>query len=118
MDIRFDNLQCIPANQFSEKLQNLESNNVSYYDSWDEAANDLGIELIDNVILKSEQTHQVKHYYTNGKEPAKHCFGNYGLVDGKLYTAVIGAVYQRNDIFFELKAKAPSHDRREDAGLP
>ena len=105
LDIHFDNIQCIPADQFSEKLQKLENSTVLYYDSWEEAAQDLGIELISNDILSDAHSYPVKQYFTNSKEPVKHCFGNYAYVDGKLYTAVVGAVYQRNDIFFELKAK-------------
>lgn len=103
--IRFDTIQNHPITDFSEHLQNLEQTTVVSYDSWDEAEEDLGIDLISNSILSDGETEQILPYVPKGTPQTPHCEGVYLVADGQLYASHISAVYKRSRVNFMVSAQ-------------
>lgn len=102
--IRFDTIRNRPITDFSEDLQKLEKTTLVSYDSWEDAEEDLGIDLISNSILTDGETEQILPYVPKGTPQAPHCEGVYLVADGQLYASHISAVYKRSRVNFEVSA--------------
>lgn len=103
--IKFDTIQNHPITDFSEHLQNLEKTTLVGYDSWEDAEEDLGIDLISNSILTDGETEQILPYVPKGTPQAPHCEGVYLVADGQLYASHISAVYKRSRVNFMVSAQ-------------
>lgn len=88
-----ENVENIPITEFSPFLQELEETMCAYYDSWEEAEQAVGIDLLSNRILTDEGTHLMASFYSNG---AKYCEGLYQVADDQLFAVNIYARYYRN----------------------
>lgn len=120
VDIRFDNIKNHPITDFSEHLRTLDDALVVYYDSWEDAEADLGIELLSNSVCTDEKTARISCYYYMDKENSlrEHCEGTYIGRDGQLYLAKISAAYQRNQVKFVVSAELTAeHPTITDAQL-
>ena len=101
---QFENVENIPITEFSQYAQELKESVVAYYDSWEEAAQEIGIDLLSNSVLADEGTYPMKSYYTGKNPPAEHCEAIYYVDDGHLYAVKASAMYHRNDVYFGVTA--------------
>ena len=99
-----ENVENIPITEFSEYLQQLEESELAYFDTWEEAEQAIGIDLLDNPILTAEDTNPMKSFYT-GKTPSLACIeAQYGTADGQLFSVKLDGQYYRNRVGFWVSA--------------
>lgn len=99
-----ENVENIPITEFSSYLQELEEPELAYFDSWEEAEQTIGIDLISNNILTGEGTNPLKPFYTGKKPPLAHIQGRYQTADGQLFSVILDAKYYRNKTRFWVSA--------------
>lgn len=103
-EVRFETIKGYPITDFSEHLQGLEKTTVVCFDSWEDAQEDLGIDLIANNVCQDEETQKILLYVAEGTPQTSHCEGVYSVVDGRLASSRISAVYQYRRVKFIVSA--------------
>lgn len=106
-DIDFGSAIELPLSDFPEKWQHLEEGQFVFYDSWTEAQEDLGIDLMDNTLLEQEYA-AVKAFNPGSwsDRNAAHCYTLYRAYEGQLYSFSTYAVYKRAGSLAYLTAEA------------
>lgn len=104
LDIVYEDIEYHPLSEFSKEVQELTEPTEALYDSWTDAEEYLGIDLIDNSLLTAEDTRRIAAYGV----PGKHCHGLYYVWDGQFAGAKIGTEFQRRGIDFGIYALAMS----------
>lgn len=118
LEIRFDNIKSRPVTDFSTHLQMIDNTSLVYYDNWEVAEADLGIDLLSNSICTDKETAQIDYCTDSGEQPGKSCEGMYRGVDGQLFSSRISAAYRRKQVKFVVSAKITTdHSSMTDAQL-
>lgn len=102
LDIHYENIENFSVKDFPKHLQKLEEGELLLHSSLEEAAQHLGLALIDNPILTAEGTNQVAAFKERGKHHQTFC----GVYDGQLIFTQVQSVYKRNDVQFKVSAMA------------
>ena len=105
LDIRFEDIKSHPIKAFSKHLRTIEGVRTVYYDSWDTAEEDLGIDLLSNSLIDDEKTAAFACFSEKGMPYRKMCEGVYLGSDDQLYRAQISAAYKRENVVFVVKAE-------------
>jgi len=85
-----------PLSDFPEEIQTIGDDYVlKTYGSWEEAEQELGIELMDNTVLSDESVTKERSYdlSLDGIPERQHCFA-YNGKDGRFYRATVTAAYR------------------------
>jgi len=86
-----------PLSDFPEEIQTIGDDYVlKTYGSWEEAEQELGIELMDNTVLSDESVTKERSYdlSLDGIPERQHCFAYYNGKDGRFYRATVTAAYR------------------------
>ena len=99
--IRFDKLDSFPLHAFPEELQTLPEHKRIPYESWEEAEEALGIDLLNNTFLANADK------MTSSYGDIKHAHSTilYAQHEGQLYYVGTMASYRYNRLQLDLKAK-------------
>ena len=100
--VRFENLNNYPLDAFPKEHQTLKEDKDFYYDSWEEAENALGIDLLDNTVLANAKKSE---YYFPITDSIAHCVTGYRTEGGRLYYIGTEVSYQYEHLNIELLAK-------------
>ena len=98
--LQVENVENIPITEFSPYLQELEEPELAYFNTWEEAEQAIGIELLNNPILTDEDTNPMKSFYTGKNPRLAHVQGRYQALDGQLFSVILEAQYYRNRVGF------------------
>lgn len=107
-DIDFGTVKELPLSDFPEKWQYLDDGQFVFYDSWAQAQEDLGIDLMENTLLEQEYTAD-KSFHTeawSGRKEPIHCYTLYRAYEGQLYSFSSYAVYRKDGSRVYLTAEA------------
>ena len=117
IDIQYENLEHHELEDFSAQVQELEEGQILYYESWQEAENYLGLDLLENPLFTAEDTKRMTPF--NGKKLGQraHCTGTYWASDGQFYAGRIQAGYQRNNVEFLVGAMASAQHPNVDLNI-
>lgn len=99
--IQFENLDSYPLNSFPKEMQNLSELKRIPYNSWEDAENALGIDLLNNTFLKKAEKLEMD-YDDMG---STHCRILYNTYEGQLFYVSTTANYKYNDLQLDVKAK-------------
>ena len=102
MDIVYENIENFDLKDFPKHLQRLEEGELRLHTSQDEVEKYLGLDLIDNEILRAADTHQVGAFGESGKNFQTFC----GVWDGQILFTEVQSVYKRNNVRFKITATA------------
>ena len=119
LDIVFENIEAYPIEAFSEHLQQLTDYETAVHDSWAEAEEYLGIDLVDNIHFTAKdtycrpaflgKTHQETSVHPDKRGQLKKRFGKNtrtvcGVYDGQLYFSTVEAEFERDQTYFSVRA--------------
>lgn len=101
--IRFENLSNYSLDAFPKEIQNLTEDRDDHFDSWEEAEEALGIDLLNNTFLAKAGVGKYKFYFPH--IGSTHCATAYRTEDGQLYYVGTEALYLYGQLSINLKAK-------------
>lgn len=104
LDIQYENIKDYAIKDFPKHLQELEEGEVIYHESWTDAEEYLGIDLLANSLFTDADTRQRPQYFDSWNGPRKHCQGIYRVMDGQFYSASIQAAFHRSGVSFDVAA--------------
>lgn len=102
LDILYEDIEYLPLSSFSQQIQDLEEPTEALYDSWTDAEEYLGIDLINNTLFTAEDTRLMAAYGERGK----HCQSLYYVWDGQFDGFKMGTTFKRRGIQFGVSALA------------
>ena len=107
-DIDFGTVKELPLSDFPEKWQNLTEGVCLYHDSWAEAQEYLGIDLMENTVLAQEYTAAKAMRYGDLRwnDPPEHCCTVLRAYENQLYSFTARASYRKENHHIILSAEA------------
>ena len=109
LDIVYEDIEYLPLSSFSQLVQDLEEPAEALYDSWIDAEEYLGIDLINNALFTAEDTRFMAAYGERGK----HCQSLYYVWDGQFAGFKMGTTFRRRGIEFGVSALAMTEHAAE-----
>ena len=104
--VRFENLNNFPLDAFPEEVQTLEKHKFVPCDSWEEAEETLGIDLLNNPVLSKARKVTVKYNKTSVEEQMDaHTRILYSQYNGQLSLVATSAHYLCDGLPLDLRAK-------------
>ncbi|MBR6790937.1 MAG: hypothetical protein IKM31_08750 [Oscillospiraceae bacterium] len=105
----FNHVYSYPITDFSEEVRMSEELFRSEaYDSWEEAEETIGIDLMKNAFFSESGIRPVRKFILdpekNGAENRAHCYADYFADSGQLYRAVVTAAYERERTHITVRA--------------
>ena len=98
--IRFESVDSFPLDTFPDELQTLSEHKFVPYDSWEEAEEGLGIDLLNNTFLS--QTNHLRMSYDDTQRA--HCWILYSQHKEQLFLVATRATYRYDQLQLDLKA--------------
>ena len=101
--VRFENLENYTLGSFPKEISNLTEDKNIYTDSWNEAENAIGIDLLENAVLAEAKKATYQFYY-----PAKeisHCVVGLRTESDQLYYVSVEALYKYDHLMINLQSK-------------
>ena len=95
-----------PLSDFPEAIQKIDGYTQKVYESWEDAENELGINLVENTFLSGEGVAKDFCYLleVDGIKGRKHCFASYEGKDGQFYRATVTAAYRHQDMHITVRS--------------
>lgn len=104
--VQFDNLDSFPLDAFPEELHHLAEHKFVPCDSWEDAEETLGIDLLNNPVLSKARKVTLKYNKTAVEEQMNaHSRIVYAQHNGQLYLVSTSAHYLCDGLSLDLKAK-------------
>lgn len=104
--VQFDNLDNFPLDAFPEEMQSLTDHKIIPYDSWEDAENALGIDLLNSPLLSKARKVTVNNKITTDEEESEmHCKILYAQYNGQLSLVTASANYLYDGLPLDLRAK-------------
>ena len=107
--VQYNHVYSYPITDFSEEVRMSEElfRNEAY-DSWEEAEETVGIDLMENAFFSDSETRPVRRFILDptekGAESRVHCYADYFSDSGQLYRAVVQAAYERERTHITVRA--------------
>lgn len=105
-DIYYEDLKAHSISDVSEDLRTLEGNVRSIHSNWQDAENELGIQLVNSPFftrsdITKENAYDLRY---DGIFERVHCFADYEGRDAQIYSASVTAAYRYEDFSITLRS--------------
>lgn len=105
-EVSYPDLTSRQLSDFPEDIQNMDGNTQAVYDSWQQAEEALGITLVNNTFLSSENVAKQHAYNLEAEGLGKgiHCFASFHGKDNQFYRATIMAAYRYDNMHITVRS--------------
>ena len=101
--VRFENLENHTLDAFPKEISNLTEGKNIYTDSWKEAENTIGIDLLENAVLAEAKKATYQFYYPT--KESSHCVIGLRTEADQLYYVGVEALYKYDHLMINLQSK-------------